>query len=62
MNQPPSLDFDFDTLTVTQALPWFKGVAMILFGCLFAGLAGLFTGGMLGPEDTGISGDDRVSL
>lgn len=58
MNQPPSLQFDFDTLTVAQALPWFKGVAMILFGCLFAGLAGLFTCGVLGTEDAGISGDD----
>ena len=38
MNGPPTLDFDFDTMTVGQALRWFKGVAMILIGGLVAGL------------------------
>jgi hypothetical protein len=36
MNEPPTLDFD--TMTVAQALPWFKGVAMILIGGMAAGL------------------------
>ncbi len=58
MNEPPSLHFDFDTLTLAQALPWFQGVAMILFGCLFAAFAGPFTGGVLGTEQAEISGND----
>jgi hypothetical protein len=61
MNEPPSLRFDYDTLTLAQALPWFQGVAMIVFGCLLAGFAGLFTAGMLGPVDAGISGNDLVT-
>jgi len=42
MNEPPNLDFDFDTMTLGQALPWFKAVAMILIGGMAAGLNGLF--------------------
>jgi len=46
MNEPPTLDFDFDTMTLAQALPWFIGVAMILFGGMTAGLNGLFGGSL----------------
>ncbi len=38
MNEPPTLDFDFDTMTLAQALPWFIGVATILIGGVAAGL------------------------
>jgi hypothetical protein len=61
MNEPPSLHFDFDTLTLAQALPWFQGVAMILFGCLFAAFAGPFTDGTPWAEEAGISGNDLVT-
>ena len=38
MNEPPTLDFDFDTMTLAQALPWFMAVAMILIGGMAAGV------------------------
>ena len=46
MNEPPTLDFDFDTMTVGQALPWFIGVAITLIGGMAAGLIGLFGGSL----------------
>ena len=46
MNEPPILDFDFDTMTLAQALPWFKGVAMILIGGMAAGLMWLYGGSL----------------
>jgi len=46
MNEPPILDFDFDTMTLGQALPWFMGVAMILIGGMVAGLMWLFGGSL----------------
>ena len=55
MNEPPPLDFDFDTMTLAQALPWFKGVAMILIGGMAAGLIGLFGVSLndsMGPQDS----------
>jgi len=42
VNEPPTLDFDFDTMTVGQALRWFKAVAIILIGGMAAGLMWLF--------------------
>ena len=39
---PPVTDFDYDTITVSEAFPWFKGVAMLLVGCTIAGFAALF--------------------
>ena len=46
MNEPPTLDFDFDTMTLGQALPWFMGVAMILIGGMAAGLMWLYGGSL----------------
>jgi hypothetical protein len=42
MNEPPILDFDFDTMTLGQALRWFKAVAMVLIGGMAAGLMWLY--------------------
>jgi hypothetical protein len=55
MNEPPNLDFDFDTMTLAQALPWFKGVAMILIGGMAAGLmwcCGCSLNDFKRPQDT----------
>ena len=55
MNEPPTLDFDFDTMTVGQALRWFKAVAMILICGMAAGLIGLFGVSLndsMGPQDS----------
>ena len=46
MNEPPTLDFDFDTMTLGQALRWFKAVAMILIGGMVAGLMWLYGGSL----------------
>ena len=46
MNEPPTLDFDFDTMTLGQALRWFKAAAMILIGGMAAGLVGLLGGSL----------------
>ena len=47
MNPIPSpkySDFNYDTLTFSEALPWFKGALMIVVGCTVAGL-GFMCGG-----------------
>lgn len=33
---PTAFDFDYNTITVSQAWPWLKGVILILIGCVMA--------------------------
>jgi|JI10StandDraft_1071094.scaffolds.fasta_scaffold594103_2 hypothetical protein len=61
MNPPPVFPFDYDTLTLDLALLRFQSDAMMLAICLVSGFAGLFTGGVLGTEDAGNSGNERVT-
>ena len=43
MTTPDSpLQFDFDNITVSEALPWFRGAFVILVGCSIAGFMALF--------------------
>jgi hypothetical protein len=41
LRAPAFDDFDFDTLTVSPALPWFRGAIVILVGCTLAAMLGL---------------------
>ena len=45
-----TLQFDFDTLTVSQALPWFRGALAILVGCSIAAMLGMFGLSMAGKQ------------
>jgi hypothetical protein len=47
-----TLRFDFDTLTVSQALPWFRGAIVILVGCTIAAVLGLFGLPLASPPRT----------
>jgi hypothetical protein len=44
---PRYSDFNYDTLTFSEALPWFKGALMIVVGCTVAGLSCMFGGSIL---------------
>jgi len=41
IQSPTITGFDYDTLTLSQALPWFKGSLLILAGCVLAGMLSL---------------------
>jgi hypothetical protein len=41
LRAPSFNDFDFDTITVSQALPWLRGAIVILVGCTIAAMPGL---------------------
>ncbi len=45
IHTPRFRDFDYDTLTLGQAWPWFKGAFLIFFGCWLAGMSSCFFGG-----------------
>ena len=44
---PKYSDFNYDTLTFSEALPWFKGALMSVVGCTVAGLGCMFGGSIL---------------
>ncbi len=49
MTVPDStLQFDFDNLTLAEALPWFGGALAILVGCCIAAMLNLFGLSMAG--------------
>lgn len=59
-----TLQFEFDNLTVSQALPWFRGAMVILIGCSIAAMLGLFglsmasKGKQAGKELKGVDGQN----
>ncbi len=41
LRAPSFADFDFDTLTLGECWPWFRGAIVILVGCTIAAMPGL---------------------